>query len=98
MGIGVGTPVRLADLLDAGKFHTKCRDISALSDPAVAITGALKLDNLKNIVIDGSHIDQKKRGIFDMKETFRPMLQLLNREEIRARYGKQEEKIQILVF
>ncbi|ODM18424.1 hypothetical protein SI65_06295 [Aspergillus cristatus] len=61
-------------------------------------SGTLKLDELERIVIDGSFIDQKKRGIFDMKETHLPLLQLLTRPEFRDRYGAKQKKIQILVF
>jgi protein CMS1 len=61
-------------------------------------TGSLKLDELKRIVIDGSHVDQKQRGIFDMKETHLPLLQLLTRPELRERYGAKGKKIEILVF
>ncbi|KAL4973766.1 U3-containing 90S pre-ribosomal complex subunit-domain containing protein [Aspergillus desertorum] len=61
-------------------------------------SGSLKLDELKRIVIDGSYIDQKQRGIFDMKETHLPLLQLLTRSEFRERYGVKEKKIEILVF
>ncbi|KAI9376259.1 U3-containing 90S pre-ribosomal complex subunit-domain containing protein [Aspergillus egyptiacus] len=60
--------------------------------------GSLKLDELKRIVIDGSYVDQKQRGIFDMKETHFPLLQLLTRSEFRERYGAKEKKIEILVF
>ncbi|KAL3436788.1 U3-containing 90S pre-ribosomal complex subunit-domain containing protein [Aspergillus tetrazonus] len=61
-------------------------------------SGSLKLDELKRIVIDGSYVDQKQRGIFDMKETHLPLLQLLTRSEFRERYGAKEKKIEILVF
>ncbi|KAL4894171.1 U3-containing 90S pre-ribosomal complex subunit-domain containing protein [Aspergillus ambiguus] len=60
--------------------------------------GSLKLDELQRIVIDGSYVDQKQRGIFDMKETHFPLLQLLTRPELKERYGAKEKKIQILVF
>ena len=60
--------------------------------------GELKLDALKRIVIDGSFIDQKKRGIFDMKELHFPLLQFLNREDLRSRYSATKNKVQILVF
>ncbi|GFG06890.1 protein cms1 [Aspergillus udagawae] len=76
-GLGVGTPARISDLIDAG---------------------SLKLDELERIVIDGSYIDQKQRGIFDMKETHLPLLQLLTRSEFRGRYGAKQKRIQILVF
>ncbi|KAL1959603.1 hypothetical protein VTO42DRAFT_1638 [Malbranchea cinnamomea] len=77
IGIGIGTPVRLIDLVDSGE---------------------LKLDDLKRIVIDGSYIDQKKRGIFDMKELHFPLLKFINRADLRARYSSQENKVQILVY
>ncbi|KAL4786471.1 U3-containing 90S pre-ribosomal complex subunit-domain containing protein [Aspergillus varians] len=60
--------------------------------------GSLKLDDLKRIVLDGSHVDQKQRGIFDMKDTHLPLLQLLTRPELRERYGAKEKKIEIIVF
>ncbi|KAK9593144.1 Protein cms1 [Aspergillus fumigatus] len=77
IGLGVGTPARILDLIDAG---------------------SLKLDELERIVIDGSYIDQKQRGIFDMKETHLPLLQLLTRSEFRERYGAKQKRIQVLVF
>ncbi|KAL2831227.1 U3-containing 90S pre-ribosomal complex subunit-domain containing protein [Aspergillus cavernicola] len=61
-------------------------------------SGSLKLDELKRIVIDGSYIDQKQRGIFDMKETHLPLLQLLSRSEFRERYGAKDKKVEILIF
>ena len=64
----------------------------------MAIPDALSLDNLKRIVIDGSYIDQKKRGIFDMKEMHFPLVQFLNRADLRDRYTSSEDKVQILVF
>jgi protein CMS1 len=42
---------------------------------------ALSTENLKRIVIDVSHIDQKKRGILDMKELHEALLKLLLRKE-----------------
>ena len=73
IGIGVGTPTRLQDLIKAG---------------------ALKTSNLTRIVIDGSHLDQKKRSIFSMKDIFVPLLDLLSHKNIRTRYGD----IHVLVF
>ncbi|KAJ9641475.1 Protein cms1 [Coniosporium apollinis] len=77
MGIGVGTPQRIIDLLD---------------------DGALSSDNLKRIVIDASHIDQKKRGILDMKEIEVPLVQLLGREEFKKRYGAAEKRLELLFY
>ncbi|KAK8176307.1 U3-containing 90S pre-ribosomal complex subunit-domain containing protein, partial [Phyllosticta citribraziliensis] len=50
--------------------------------------GALSTSNLKRIIIDASHIDVKKRGIMDMKETQVPLAQLLGREELKSRFGQ----------
>ena len=77
MGIGVGTPQRVMDLLE---------------------DGALKVKGLERIVVDASHIDQKKRGVLDMKEIQVPLVQLLGREELRKRYGKGEGKVELLFF
>ncbi|GAB7359669.1 hypothetical protein MBLNU230_g6848t1 [Neophaeotheca triangularis] len=78
MGIGVGTPQRLLDLLDAG---------------------ALSASKLERIVVDASHIDQKKRGILDMKEIQVPLLTLLSKPEFKERYGAADDKrIDLLFF
>ena len=77
MGIGVGTPQRVIDLLE---------------------DGALKVEGLGRVVVDASHIDQKKRGVLDMKEVQVPLVKLLGREELRARYEKGEGKVELLFF
>lgn len=56
------------------------------------------MNELERIVIDGSHIDQKQRGIFDMKETHLPLLKLLTRPELRERYDAGKKPLQILTF
>ncbi|KAF8436177.1 U3-containing 90S pre-ribosomal complex subunit-domain containing protein [Terfezia claveryi] len=45
----------------------------------------LKLDDLKRIIIDASQIDEKKRGIFDIKETQKDVMDLLCSGELRKR-------------
>ena len=62
------------------------------------VPGSLKLDELERVVIDGSYVDQKQRGIFDMKETHFPLLQLLARPELRERFAGERKRAQILVF
>ncbi|MCJ1314597.1 hypothetical protein MMC25_008279 [Agyrium rufum] len=47
--------------------------------------GALSIQNLKMIVVDASYVDQKNRGILDMRETLQPLLRLL--EVIEERVG-----------
>ncbi|KAJ5726388.1 Protein CMS1 [Penicillium malachiteum] len=77
MGIGVGTPSRVSDLIESGD---------------------LKLNDLQRLVIDGSHIDQKQRGIFDMKDTHFPLLKLLTCPDLRERYGAGRTGMRILMF
>ncbi|OTA87548.1 hypothetical protein M434DRAFT_136704 [Hypoxylon sp. CO27-5] len=59
---------------------------------------ALKLNNLKRLVIDASHIDQKKRGIMDMKETMLPLAGWLARPEFKERYADPENGLQLLFY
>ena len=60
--------------------------------------GALSPDKLERIIVDCSHIDQKKRGIFDMKETQQPLMALLNREKLKSRYGEEKDGIDLLLY
>ncbi|KAF2109737.1 U3-containing 90S pre-ribosomal complex subunit-domain containing protein [Lophiotrema nucula] len=57
---------------------------------------ALSTANLKRIVIDVSYIDQKKRGILDMKELHEPLIRLLLRKEFVDEDG--QEGNDLLVF
>ena len=50
--------------------------LSALLDQ-----NALSTANLKRVVVDVSYIDQKKRGILDMKDLHEPLIKLLLRKE-----------------
>ena len=59
---------------------------------------ALDLSILKRVIVDCSHIDKKKRGLFDMRETQQPLMQFLNRHELKVRYGSRDGGIQLMVF
>ncbi|BCS05062.1 uncharacterized protein AKAW2_80863S [Aspergillus luchuensis] len=89
-------------LEEAKQFLERARTGIGAGTPArisdLIEAGSLKLGELERIVIDGSYVDQKQRGIFDMKETHLPLLQLLTRPEFRERYGAAEKKVKILVF
>ncbi len=61
-------------------------------------TGALKTNYLKRVVIDGSHVDQKKRSIFDMKELLDPLVKLLSARAIKTRLDDEETRTRIFVF
>jgi protein CMS1 len=52
---------------------------------------ALSTANLKQVVIDCSYIDQKKRGILDMKELHDPLIKLLLRKEFIGEYEAGDE-------
>jgi protein CMS1 len=58
----------------------------------------LSLTKLERIVVDASHIDQKKRGIMDMKDTMMPLAKWLTRPEFKARYGAEEKPLQLLFY
>lgn len=78
IGIGVGTPQRVMDLLDSG---------------------ALREKHIRRIVVDASHIDVKKRGLLDMRETLLPLLKLLGRKKFRERYAVAGDKrIEVLLY
>ena len=47
--------------------------------------GTLKLEDLKRIIIDASYIDQKKRGIFKIKETQKSVMDFLCSEKLKKR-------------
>lgn len=49
-------------------------------------------------MIDASHIDQKKRGVLDMKDTQASLIKLLTRSEFKDRYTSEEGKIQLLFY
>ena len=48
--------------------------------------------------MDASHIDVKKRGMPDMKETLVPLVELLARGEFRERFGGGEKGVEVLFF
>ncbi|KAF2757477.1 hypothetical protein EJ05DRAFT_465606 [Pseudovirgaria hyperparasitica] len=58
--------------------------------------GALKMDKLRVIVLDASHIDTKKRGVLDMKEVQVPLVKLLAMNNLKERYGK--DGLQLLFY
>ncbi|OXV09662.1 hypothetical protein Egran_02580 [Elaphomyces granulatus] len=87
---------------EAKKFVQRTRINIGVGTPQRLIdlieSKTLKVQELERIVIDGSYIDQKKRGIFDMKEMHFPLLQLLGCSELRKRYGIKSQRLQVLVF
>ena len=64
--------------------------------------GALNTSKLSQIVIDASHIDAKKRGILEMKETQIPLMKWLARKEFRDRFTADGDgeggKLEILFY
>ena len=64
----------------------------------LTLTGALITDRLERIVIDASHIDQKKRGILEMKEIQVPLIAWLGQKQFKERFGVEKEGIQLLFY
>ncbi|KLJ06846.1 hypothetical protein EMPG_17663 [Blastomyces silverae] len=89
-------------LAEAKEFIKQTRVGIGIGTPVrlndLAASGELSLTHLKRIVIDGSYVDQKKRGIFDMKDLHLPLLQFLNRADLRDRYSSSDNRVEILVF
>ena len=95
INIGVGTPQRMFDLLEHGLYPTCSYELRSGTNEGV---GALSASHLERIIVDASHIDQKKRGILDMKETQVPLVNLLARTEMKERYGNREDGIELWFF
>lgn len=62
------------------------------------ILGALQLDRLERIVIDASHIDQKKRGILEMKDTQVALTLWLGQKSLRERYAAGSGATEIIFY
>ncbi|KAK0628699.1 U3-containing 90S pre-ribosomal complex subunit-domain containing protein [Bombardia bombarda] len=60
--------------------------------------GALSLESLKRVVIDASHIDQKKRGIVDMRETMLPLVNMLSRKELKEKFTDPEQPVDLIFY
>ncbi|CAK7245268.1 MAG: Protein cms1 [Sporothrix thermara] len=82
-------------LAEAVSFLEGHRTGLAVGTPARLIDlleqGALSVAHLRRIVVDASHIDQKKRGVLDMQDTTLPVVRFLSRPEFKARYGGNED-------
>jgi protein CMS1 len=62
------------------------------------MSGALVLDGLHRIVVDASHIDQKKRGVMDMKDTMLPLARFISKKQFQDRYVNEEKPLSLLFF
>ncbi|PBP22995.1 hypothetical protein BUE80_DR006162 [Diplocarpon rosae] len=89
-------------LQDSIKFLKSTRTGIAVGTPArlkdLMDDGALQVDRLERIVVDASHIDVKKRGILEMKETQVPLTVWLGQKEFVEKYGSKTDGIQLLFY
>ncbi|KAL2890986.1 Protein cms1 [Ceratocystis lukuohia] len=60
--------------------------------------GALKLEKLERVVVDASYIDQKKRGVMDMKDTMMPLAKFLTCKELQDRYLDNERPVGLIFY
>lgn len=60
--------------------------------------GALSSANLESIIVDMSHIDQKKRGILDMKDLYTALVDLLVRDEFKTSPSVWNNRIKVLFY
>ncbi|KAK4682766.1 Protein cms1 [Podospora pseudoanserina] len=83
-------------------FLQKNRSGMAVGTPQRLIdlieNGALATSHLKRIIVDASHIDQKKRGIVDMRETLMPLVRLLSRKELKDKYTDPDHPIDLIFY
>ena len=91
--MGVGTPARVVALLDSGTLSSIYTG-SGLTGPL----GALESSSVERVIVDCSHVDSKLRGILDIGEVQRPLMQLLNRSEFKGRYGIGDGKVELFFF
>lgn len=56
-------------------------------------SGALKTGRLERIVIDGSYLDEKSRGFWNMADLFMPMLDLLKMKEVQKKLETRDMKV-----
>lgn len=94
MNIGVGTPSRIVDLITEGRNLGPAWLPSSLT-PSL---GALACESLQRVVIDCSFLDQKQRSIFDLRETQQPLMQLLNRKELKDRYSGSHVPVKLIFY
>ncbi|KAK7738989.1 Protein cms1 [Cytospora paraplurivora] len=84
------------------RFLAKNKTGIAIGTPARLMdlldNGALSVEHLKRIVVDASYIDQKKRGVLDMKDTIMPLAKWLTRKEFKDRYIDDEKHLDLLFF
>ncbi len=56
------------------------------------------MESLQRIVVDASHVDQKKRGVMDMKDTMMPLAKWLARREFKDRYTDEENPLALIFY
>jgi len=61
-------------------------------------TGALSTKALRRVVLDASHIDQKSKGILELKDTHMPLMRLLALPSLKDMYDKEDEGTQIIFY
>jgi len=87
---------------DAVRFLKNTRTGIAVGTPTRLLDlmeeGALATDKLERIVIDASHIDQKKRGILEMKEMQIPLTRWLVQKDLKDRLGADTNGIDLLFY
>lgn len=49
-------------------------------------------------MVDASHIDQKKRGVLDMKDTMMPLAKLLTRPQLMERYDDEKKPVDLIFY
>ncbi|KAK4697916.1 protein CMS1, partial [Lecanoromycetidae sp. Uapishka_2] len=85
-------------LKEAIAYVKRTRMSFGVGTPSRVIDLLDAVTQLERVLVDATHIDQKKRGILDMRETQEPLMQLLNRPELKSRYGSGSGSIQLILY
>ncbi|KAK1768785.1 U3-containing 90S pre-ribosomal complex subunit-domain containing protein [Phialemonium atrogriseum] len=102
-----GTPVaklfaKHIKLEEAVSFLSKARTGIAVGTPVRLMdlldNGALSVEHLRRVVIDASHVDQKKRGVMDSGDTMIPLARWLSRKEFKERYADPESPVDLMFY
>lgn len=50
------------------------------------------------VVVDASHVDQKKRGVMDSKDTMMPLARFLAKEQFKERYVDKKNALALFFY
>ena len=71
---------------------------SLMFERLLTLIGALSTKALQRVVLDASHIDQKSKGILELKDTHMPLMRLLALSALKDMYDNGDGGAQIIFY